>query len=419
MSPKDTSRRSGRWTASATAAIGIVGAAIYLGVEPAPYAATTSEYFPAHAPATATAPAALWSGTTSSYTLGRWTEPITDVRFHFEHPRPSSTSIADAIIEYGRALPARIQTKKWHYTSINTRDHFIAIAVVSLQYLSPMFVYVVDKATMEKWEYGAMLPGSYGVKFAASSVDPATCTSVASVNLRMCFQDNAWRMSATSIPLTSSEDRSSVRPFSFELTMLPGEPLILSFPLANDIMRPSYVHKGAGYAVHGTYSFGSVDTTIATAVPALGTIDWTKSLALHRTEWNWVSSTFVADDGTAVGINLSRRVYDVDGASQENAIWLDGIVCVLGAVTFDVPEDGMTQAWRIRSVDGVGAVNLTFVPGGARQERLNVLNVLRSDFVQPYGRFTGKISCTGSDRISRTVDVQDAFGVVEDHFALW
>ncbi|ETV99996.1 hypothetical protein H310_07444 [Aphanomyces invadans] len=406
---------------AAFAALGIVVAAMYLGQEPSPYDRTTSKHFPTHGHAT-TAPSTLWQPN-ASYAFGRWTQPIRDIRFHYEHGQHAapSQSASDAIVKWGAAQLARLQTKRWHYTNINTRDHFIAVAVVSLQYLSTIFVYVVEKATMDKWEYGRMAPGSYGVTFAANSVDPSTCTSVTSAHLSMCYQDDAWRLSATSIPL-KSEKSSTVRLFSFNLTMVPGEPLILSFPLANDPMRPAFVHKGAGYAVHGTYVFGSTGVSIATDDAALGTIDWTKSLALHRTEWNWVSSTFAAKDGTVVGINLSGRVYDVDGASQENAVWIDGQVCVLGAVTFDIPRaDAQTQTWRIRSSAAVEGdlVDLTFVPGGARREHLNVLNLMRSEFVQPYGRFTGTIECTGLDRVTRRVDVDDAFGVVEDHVAVW
>lgn len=149
------------------------------------------------------------------------------------------------------------------------------------------------------------------------------------------------------------------------------EALVLLFPLGNDSMRPAYVHKAAGSSVRGSFSVGNVSVDLASDQSALGAIDWTRSLALRCTQWNWASSSFQArvqttsaadnNDGNtgasaklvAVGINLSKNVYDIDGESQENAIWIDGRVFVLRGVLFTVPEDPVRKEWRIQSVPGL------------------------------------------------------------------
>ncbi|KAF0683588.1 Aste57867_24354 [Aphanomyces stellatus] len=388
------------------AALGIVAIGIYLAQDIPPYAATTSAHFPAHRPAAATAPARLWEN--GKYAFGRWTEPVHNVSFHYE----DATDVTNIV----KHAPSRFMTKHWHYTSVNTPDYLVAIAVVSLQYVTPTFVYLVDKKTNEKWEFGTKVPLSIGATFATSSVDPASCTTSQGVSI--CYRDNAWHMKAENVPVTSDRTHTTV-PLSFDFTMTAGEPLILSFPLANDPLRPAYVHKGAGNPVTGDLTFDSKRI----AVPkALGAVDWTKSISLHRTEWNWVSINFVdADDGKAIGINLSARVYDVDGASQENAVWVDGQLCLLGGVTFNVPSNPVVEPWTIRSSSASSGdlLDLVFTPVGSREEKLNVLNLIRSDFVQPYGRFSGRITCTMASGETHRIRVEDAFGVVEDHFALW
>lgn len=113
--------------------------------------------------------------------------------------------------------------------------------------------------------------------------------------------------------------------------------------------------------------------------------------------------------GTAIGLNLSAQVYeDERGHSVENALWIDGEVQRLSGVSFDVPRDPGTDRWRIKSTD-TNEVELEFQPIGAREDRTN-FGLVRTEFVQPYGRFVGRV---------RGHDLTDAFGVVEAHLSVW
>ncbi|CAK4664786.1 unnamed protein product [Aphanomyces euteiches] len=403
--PVKSSSSSLGGTVFLAAALSAIVAALYLAQDLEPLTQITSDFFPANKPLLAKAPAQIWHQEKQEYAFGRWKSAIKDIRFHYE---------GESLWHH---VPARFQTKRWHYTSVNTPHHFIAIALMSMQYLGPVFVYVVDKTTLEKWETGVMSPLAWGVSFSASSVDPNSCSSYTGYNLSLCYQDDSWHMKLDSIPLTSEHSKETL-PFSFDLKMASREALILSFPLANNPLRPAYVHKGAGYPVSGEFTLGTKRVVVDVG---LGAIDWTKSIALHRTEWYWASSNFYSPDGKAVGINLSRRVYDVNGASQENAIWIDGTVCVLGEVKFNIPEKNPNEAkWTIESRQATDkdALYLEFVPAGSRAENVNILNVLTTEFVQPYGHFSGHVKCTAEGK-TYDINVQDAFGVVEDHVSLW
>lgn len=64
-------------------------------------------------------------------------------------------------------------------------------------------------------------------------------------------------------------------------------------------------------------------------------------------------------------------------------------------------------------------VDLRFAPLGSREDHTNLL-VMASEFVQPYGTFRGNVRFSTPDGRRRvSIDVQDAFGVVENHFAAW
>jgi hypothetical protein len=69
--------------------------------------------------------------------------------------------------------------------------------------------------------------------------------------------------------------------------------------------------------------------------------------------------------------------------------------------------------WRIRSGDG--AVDLTFAPEGQRAQDTNVLGLLTSRYVQPFGSFSGRIALPGL----APLELEKVPGVTEDHFARW
>lgn len=262
------------------------------------------------------------------------------------------------------------------------------------------------------------------------------------------------------------------RLFTADLYLKREEALVLLFPLGNDRMRPAYVHKAAGSPVRGSFSFGNASVALPQdSSPALGAVDWTRSLALRCTRWNWASSSFrgrvttlkgiddddstdaardraTGDETASVGINFSKDVYDIDGESQENAVWINGRVFALRGVVFTVPVDPVREEWAIRSMEGLCVtdtcssvrnivdtyltlcfvcmtlcrshefVNLTFTPQGSREDHTKLL-VMESDFIQPYGTFNGHIQFVTEEGSIVQVHVNNAFGVVEKHLAIW
>ncbi len=88
-----------------------------------------------------------------------------------------------------------------------------------------------------------------------------------------------------------------------------------------------------------------------------------------------------------------------------------------------MPDDRETGQWKVRSTDescqNEGqptrvCVNLVFTPRGARGANVDVI-VLKSDFVQPYGTFEGHLRLPSGEVLS----IENTFGVVEDHVAIW
>ena len=193
-----------------------------------------------------------------------------------------------------------------------------------------------------------------------------------------------------------------------ELRLANCDALALLHPLTKH--RPAYTHKAAGMKATGVLDLGDQRLDFR---EAYGALDWTRSLANRETHWKWASFAGRDKAGDTVGLNLSAEVYDDEaGNSRENGFWLNGKLTPLGGVRFEVPRDPAVNDWRLVSRDAQGGspeVDLTFEPFGARQQNMD-LRLVRSDFIQPFGVFRGRV--LGHD-------IEDMFGVVEDHLAVW
>jgi hypothetical protein len=135
-------------------------------------------------------------------------------------------------------------------------------------------------------------------------------------------------------------------------------------------------------------------------VDSPGVVDDTAGYHARRTAWHWSAGVGETDDGRAAGWNLVSGVNDPPLGS-ERSVWLDGAVHEAAPCTF------ASDLTRVRSPDGG---DLRFAPEATR-ERHDELLLARSDYVQPFGTFTGTLP--GGARLAT------GYGVMEDHRARW
>ncbi|MGK0445788.1 MAG: hypothetical protein ACJA1U_002740, partial [Bermanella sp.] len=96
----------------------------------------------------------------------------------------------------------------------------------------------------------------------------------------------------------------------------------------------------------------------------------------------------------------------------ENALWVNGKMIKLDRAEFLFNRQDRMQPWQISSSDG--HISLTFTPAGERKEKINA-GLIASNFTQVFGRFNGTVK----DRDGRIIQVKQANGFCEDHFAKW
>jgi hypothetical protein len=290
----------------------------------------------------------------------------------------------------------RYRLKEWHYLSFTTDEWFVSLGLVQLGYVSNLFSYTIDRVQNKPAvEHGALSPLGRALTFAPSSVTGTTSWESRDTKVTIAARQG-WDVELD-IPLGSERLHGRAH-------IDTRDSLAMLHRLGP--RRVAYTHKAAGWPASGYLELGAQPIRLDGGLAAS---DWTRSQASRITEWKWASLNSFLRDGTAIGLNLSAQVYeDENGHSVENAFWIDGKVRQLRGVRFDVPQDPKSQRWRIQSID-TDEVDIEFEPLGAREEHVN-FGLVRTDFVQPYGQFGGRV-CGH--------DVTGAFGVVEVHLSVW
>lgn len=135
-------------------------------------------------------------------------------------------------------------------------------------------------------------------------------------------------------------------------------------------------------------------------VDAAGLIDDSAGYHARQTSWWWSAGVGTTADGAAVAWNLTDGIHDAP-ASSERTVWVDGVPSEPGPVAF-APD--------LSAVTGPGGTDLRFAAEAERARRDDLL-VVRSDYRQPFGTFSGALA--------GGVTLAEGRGVMERHDALW
>jgi hypothetical protein len=168
-------------------------------------------------------------------------------------------------------------------------------------------------------------------------------------------------------------------------------------PAGVEVVSPhgrSYIwtRKQAGIPVHARVRLP--DQSVSVSGP-VGFVDDSAGYHARHTTWRWSAGIGRAADGAAVAWNLVEGVHDSPEAS-ERTVWVDG-----------EPHEVAPQAFAA-DLSGVGG--LRFDAWSTREDHTNRL-LLRSDYRQPFGSFSGTLP--------GGLELEVGHGVMEWHDVRW
>ncbi len=153
-----------------------------------------------------------------------------------------------------------------------------------------------------------------------------------------------------------------------------------------------WTRKQAGIRVAATVRVGGRELRVD---GPFGFVDESAGYHARHTRWRWSAGIGVARDGRRLAWNLVQGVHDAPRAS-ERTVWVDGAPHEVEPVQF---------AADLSAVGG-----LRFTEWSAREDHTNRL-VMRSDYRQPFGSFSGELP--------GGLELESGYGVMEWHDVRW
>jgi hypothetical protein len=154
----------------------------------------------------------------------------------------------------------------------------------------------------------------------------------------------------------------------------------------------AWTRKQGGVIAGGTIALGGERSR---AFAGRAVIDDTAAYYERHTHWRWSAGVGTADDGRQVAWNLVDGVNDPPHNS-ERTVWIDGVPDEVGPVRF---ADDLSRVGDLR-----------FHEEAVRERWENRL-LVRSRYRQPFGTFSGTLP--------GGVELEDGYGVMEDHDVWW
>lgn len=294
----------------------------------------------------------------------------------------------------------RLRFHQFLFQGLLSPDLVLGWAVIDLRYLSNAFFYVYQPPKSRLKEFSLIQPFSHKTHFSQQpeagrvlfhkgknhfSIELAPGRQVAEIALE----------SGTQLAVELTEPEQGLSP--------------LCLCTRAGINGWIYTQKQAGLRCQGQLVHQGQRTDLS-SLSMRGVSDFSAGFMQRETFWNWASCAGAAQNGVEVGINFSAGVNET--GFTENCYWINGQKHHTHGLNFSYNRRNLRSPWQIATPDG--QVNLNFRPEGVRKEKKNYW-VLASNFQQLFGTFSGVLKAANGTEVV----LENMYGFVEEHYALW
>ncbi|ABV88425.1 DUF2804 domain-containing protein [Shewanella pealeana] len=289
--------------------------------------------------------------------------------------------------------------KQFQFVSIVTPHYIIGVALADIRYVGSAFCYLYDIKANQLIETSWLKPLGLGYQMSDSPMQGKAKIKGGQGQVEFDIEQGLWRVRLNTLGIEA------------ELSL---QPEVLSLPMA--MCNPTgysgwtYTQKHNALKVTGSLVINHEPQPLQRVTAGY---DFSAGYMRRETSWRWASINSLTEHGS-LGLNLAAGVNET--GCHENVFWHNGERHLLGPVHFEFTrhrdKTKSAASWRVYSANG--QVELTFTPKSCRQEKLN-LWLLKSNFRQYLGRFDGCII----DNFGNKHQLDNVFGLTEDHFARW
>jgi hypothetical protein len=289
-----------------------------------------------------------------------------------------------------------LRRKQWQYISLTSERYIVGFSMVNVGYLSTFFLYSFDMRTRSFIEFSDVGPGGGKARIAANSLAGTSSYTAKNifVSVEKHYSEGYYLATISCGDKKKNSIAGKVR------INVSGDPMVNIREIAPG--KLVYTHQSTVYRPEGCLVCNG-DTIRFNPHTDFAGFDYTQGRHNYTTGWNWAAAGGYAADSTPVGVCFSTGT----GVFY----WVNGTIHRVKDIAFNYRN--LDSLWRIASPDSV--ISLDFAPVGKRTGKINVLGLLRSDYYQPFGIFSGSIRPPGA----LPIRIGTLRGVTEEHFAKW
>jgi hypothetical protein len=281
--------------------------------------------------------------------------------------------------------------KRWAYLWVDGENWLLGMAIVDLGYLAKSYVYFLERDNPVPIFYQETLSPAKGAIRNLANQTFLAQTSAQNLTNRISFDaDGSLCFQAEGA--------------GFSLSAQTGPPQDIPLVAANNLPQ-----GGANLTCKRMAHTGKIQIRYKDRFwksdSARVCSDLTDGFLPRNTQWYWASLSGKAQSGEDISLNL---VEGFNGAC-ECLLWLEHAPIALGEGRFIGKKPD--QHWQIATA--CGRVQLLFQPWSALWDQTN-LGLVKSDFRQLYGTFSGQIKTDAN-----TLFLEQVRGVAEYQSVLW
>lgn len=305
------------------------------------------------------------------------------------------------------AAPLR-RIKEWDYYAILSKEFGVSFMVADLAYAGVVSAGVFDfvQGRYAYDSYIVPLPlGSFSMPASSENGDVRVRQSRGAVD----FSVMAGGARVITVDFPQFDHGLGLRG-AFVLTEQRGaDSIVTATPWPRRPEAFYYNRKVNGLAAEGVARYGDRDFVFLKD-QAFGVLDWGRGVWPLNDTWYWATSSWLVD-GRPFGFNVGYGFGDSTWAT-ENAVFRDGVLHKLGAVTFHINPRDWLAPWRFTSDDGRLEMTLQPILDRSSTSRFLFYSSIQH---QVYGRFSGRAVLDDGS----VVEFSDLPGFAEKHRNRW
>ena len=289
----------------------------------------------------------------------------------------------------------KMRFNQFQFISLTGSDLVLGVAIVNLKWVSNCFVYLYQPSTKTFKEFSWLQPFSVSTKTTTTPNDGTWSFKKGNNKVEIKANDQ-HRELYIEIP-----DQLTVNASIFNHQ-----------PGLNVCCRAGYsgwvfTHKNTALKVEGNIQWQNQKIEL---LDFKGAVDWSCGHMRRETFWNWASMSHTTITGDTIGFNLAAGVNET--SHTENMLWVNETPIKLDRADFQFKRSNRMDTWQVKSSDGF--IDLTFTPQGERKEKINA-GFIASNFTQLFGFFNGTVKNENGE----IIEIKNALGFCEDHYAKW